>query len=283
MLRLEPGRPRARGHPPEPRVALDQRPEVVERALVGHRLAADVDPDELAVEQVAVADLLQPRAAEEVRLLVPLDEPLEPAHVQRRVLDPDVRAVVEDPGLDPAGLARRDHADPVRLPRLEHALEQLVAAARVLQVELVADLPRPPGPADHDRDAVDLGLGAEVVPEVGHRVAEQVAHHVLRARALDLHRRDVGLEDRDVHPPRARDAGQVQQRVRIGERQPEPVPIQTQQHRVVHDAAPRRVSSTYRACIGSTFVRSRQVTRFTRSNASGPRPRRTARPRRPTA
>ena len=31
------------------------------------------------------------------------------------------------------------------------------------------------------------------------------------------------------------------------------------------------VRSTYRACIGSTFVRSRQVIRFTRSNASGPR------------
>src|SRR4249920_2706378 len=84
------GRPRARRHLTEPPVALDQRPEVVQRALVQHGLAADVDADELAVEQVAVADLLQPRATEEVRLLVPLDEPLEPAHVQRRVIAADV-------------------------------------------------------------------------------------------------------------------------------------------------------------------------------------------------
>jgi len=49
---------------------------------------------------------------------------VEPAHVERGVLDPDVRTVVEDPGLDPAGLARGDDADPVLLPRLEDALEQ---------------------------------------------------------------------------------------------------------------------------------------------------------------
>ena len=98
---LEPGRPRAGRDLPQTRVALDQRPEVVQRALVGHRLAADLDADQLAVEQVAVADLLQAAAAEEVGALVPLDEPLEPAHVQRRVLDPDVRAVVEDARLDP--------------------------------------------------------------------------------------------------------------------------------------------------------------------------------------
>src|SRR4030095_9486814 len=133
---LEPGRPRARRHPPHARVALDQRPEVVQRALVPHGLAADVDADELSVDQVAVADLLQPRAPEEVSLLFPLDEPLEPAHVQRRVLDPDVRSVVEDPRLDPPRLAGCDHADPVRLAGLEHALEELVAAARVLQIEL---------------------------------------------------------------------------------------------------------------------------------------------------
>src|SRR3546814_3810142 len=55
-------------------------------------------------------------------------------------------------------------------------------------------------------DAVDIRLRAEVVAQVGRRVTEQVAHHVLRARSLDLHRRDVGLEDRDVHPPSAGDA-----------------------------------------------------------------------------
>ena len=37
---------------PERGVALEHGPEVVQRALVGHRVAADVDADELAVEQV---------------------------------------------------------------------------------------------------------------------------------------------------------------------------------------------------------------------------------------
>src|SRR5262245_41673921 len=169
---FEPWGPGAGGDPSEPRLALEQRPDVVQRALVGHRIAADVDADELAIEQVPVADLLQALAADEVGALIPLDELLEPGHVQRRVLDADVRAVVEDPGLDAPGLARRDHADPVRLAGLEHLLEQVVAPRRVLQVQLVADLARPARTADDDRDAVDLGLGAEVVAQVGHVVAE---------------------------------------------------------------------------------------------------------------
>jgi hypothetical protein len=215
------------------------RPEVVQRALVAHRRPTDVDPDELPVDAF-LGDPSQRVLADEVRVLIQLDEPLQPADVERRVLAPHVRSVVEDAGLDPARLRWRDRADPVCPARLLDQAPQLISPRRVAEVELVADLSRPPGAGDHERDAVHLGFRAPVVPEVGDRVAEQVADHVLGSRSLDLHRRHIGFLDVDVEAGERGHALRVEQRVGIGEREPEPVLLETQQHRVVDDPAPPR-------------------------------------------
>ena len=82
------------------------------------------------------------------------------------VVDGHVRAVVEDAGLDPACLARRDRADVVRLAGLHDPIPQVAATRRVAQVDLVADLAGPARPADDDRDAVDLGRQRPVVLDV---------------------------------------------------------------------------------------------------------------------
>ncbi len=126
-----------------------------------------------------------------------------------------------------------------RRPRLHHAVPQLDPARTVAQVDLVADLARPARARHDDRDAVQVACPAEVVPEVRHRVAEQRADHVLRPRALHLKRRDVWLPQPHVQSREGRDAQAVQERVRVGEREPEVLLPQPQQDRVVHDAAGR--------------------------------------------
>ena len=62
------------------------------------------------------AELLERGLADVVLRLV-LHQALEAHHVERRVVERHVRAVVEDAGLDPAGLARRDRPDAELLAR----------------------------------------------------------------------------------------------------------------------------------------------------------------------
>ena len=69
------------------------------------------------------------------------------------------------------------------------------------------------------------------------RVAEQRPHDVLRLRALDLDRVDLGLADRDVQPAVDRDAARPQAGVAVGEGQPPAVLLDPEQDRVVDDAA----------------------------------------------
>ena len=139
------------GLPSRQRVALA-------RQLEREGVARDLDADQLAAH-AASADLLERRLADVVGVLR-LDQPFEPHHLERVVLDRHVRAVVEDAGLDPARLARRDRPDLVRPPGLHDPVPQVAAARRVAQVDLVADLAGPAGPTDDDRDPVELGGAA---------------------------------------------------------------------------------------------------------------------------
>jgi hypothetical protein len=82
----------------------------------------------------------------------------------------------------------------VGLPGLQYRVPELDAVTgRVLQVDLVAELAGVAGPRDDDLHAVELVLAHEVVRDVDDVPAEEVDHHVLRLRALHLHRPDVGL------------------------------------------------------------------------------------------
>src|SRR5262245_63890631 len=107
------------------------------RDLERQRLAGELDPDELAVD-APDPDLLERRLADVVGRLR-LDEPLEAHDLERVVLDRHVRAVVEDAGLDPAGLDGRHRPDAELPAGLEHAVPQVAAARRVAKVDLVAD------------------------------------------------------------------------------------------------------------------------------------------------
>ena len=135
--------------------------------------------------------------------------------------DRHVRAVVEDAGLDPARLARRDRADVVRPAGLHDPVPQVAAARRVAQVDLVADLAGPAGPADDDGDAVELGRQRPVVLDVVDGGAERASRITsLRLRALDLDRVDLGLADLDVEARVDGHAARPQAGVGVGEVHP---------------------------------------------------------------
>ena len=68
-------------------------------------------------------------------------------------------------------------------------------------------------------------------------VAEERLHDVLRLRALDLDRVDLGLADRDVHARVDRHAARPQAGVAVGEGQPPAVLLDAEEDRVVDDAA----------------------------------------------
>jgi hypothetical protein len=74
-----------------------------------------------------------------------LDQALQAHDLERVVRDRHVRAVVEDPGLDPARLRRRDRPDVVRPAGVHDPVPQVAAARRVAEVDLVADLGGPAG------------------------------------------------------------------------------------------------------------------------------------------
>src|SRR5512132_4512045 len=121
-------------------------PEVLEPHPEG--LAAQRHADELAVDALG-RDPSERILADEVG--VELDQALHAGHVERRVLHRHVVAVVEDPGLEPPLVARGDRADPRWSSRLHHAVPELGAARAVAQVDLVADLTRPPRARDDHR------------------------------------------------------------------------------------------------------------------------------------
>ena len=216
------------------RVARGHRP-VLRRLF--DRVAVELDPDELARHALA-PDPLERVLADVVGFLL-LDQALQASDLERVGLEAEVRAPVEDAGLHASDVRRRRDADAVRLAGVEDPLPQVVAAAGVAQVDLVADDGRPSRSADHDGDAVQVGLVAPVVLHVEDPVAEQVAHRVLGLRALHLHRVDLGVPDVHVHTRVHCGAHRVQARVGVRQCEPPPVLFDAQQHGVVHDAAVR--------------------------------------------
>ena len=143
---------------------------------------------------------------------------------QHPAFDPPDRGGV--PGLQAEGLARRHDRFP-----------QGVALRAVLQVDFVAQFARPAGAGDDDRDAVELQLAQPVVAQVADLIAEQRGHDLPRLRPLQLQRGDVGLVDMDVEAAVHRHPLRPKQYVAVGQRQPEPVLGQPQQHGVVDQAA----------------------------------------------
>src|SRR5262249_35462006 len=142
---LESRRPRTGRHTTDRRTAVEDRPEIVQRALVRHRCTPDVDADELPVDAL-VRDPREGPLADEILLLIEFDVLLQAGDVERGVARAaDVRPVVEDAGLDPPGLRRRDRGDAVRSARLLHPPPYVVAPGGVAEVDLVPDLSRPSG------------------------------------------------------------------------------------------------------------------------------------------
>ncbi len=238
---------------------VDNRPEVLEPHA--ERLAVDPHADELACDTVG-ADLLERRARDELVLVVELDEPLETGDLERVVRDVHVVAVVEDAGLDAALVARRDRAQLELLAGGHDRVPELVREAGVAQVHLVAELRAPACSRDHDRDAVELGLLVPVVALVGDLVAEELADQRLRQRPLDLQRRHVGLADLDIEARERLHTERVQQRVGVGEREPEVVLGELQQDRVVDDAAVGRADQHVLAlpgCVSREIARREQL------------------------
>ncbi len=135
-------------------------------------------------------------------------------------------------------MAGGDDLELVRLPRLEHGVPQrLGVQSGVAQVDFVAFLPREARLGHDDRAARDLRFEEAVVGDVADAAADQVDHQGQRLRPLDLHRADVDLVDGHVPAQAHVHALQPVQQVGVGQREPELVAREAQQHRVVQDAA----------------------------------------------
>src|SRR5688500_8293894 len=129
------------------------------RHLGAELVAVELDADELPVDALR-PDPLQ-RVLADVVLWLVLDEPLQTHHVQRRVGDRHIRAVVEDARLDTARLAGCDRLDTELLPRVGDGAPEFVALGAVEEVHLEAGDRRPPGAADQHGHAADLDLRSE--------------------------------------------------------------------------------------------------------------------------
>src|SRR5207245_11504333 len=115
---------------------------------------------------------------DEVLLRAEIDEPSQPYFIGV-VFERHVGPVVQDATLDPPNLRGRDRADVVFLPRLHDPVPELDASTAVRQVHLVADLGRPTGPRDDDRNAADFGAHEIVVTEVEDRATHEILQDVL--------------------------------------------------------------------------------------------------------
>src|SRR5207247_10606840 len=133
-------RPSSGGHGPFRHVELD-------------RLAVDLDADEPPL-RTFVLEACEGRFADEVARLVEVDGPSE-AHLIGVVLDRHVRAVVQDARLDAADIRGARGPAVVLLPRLHDRVPELSSERAVEEVQLVADLPRPTGASDEERNPVE--------------------------------------------------------------------------------------------------------------------------------
>src|SRR5438132_8660380 len=146
----------------------------------GHRMDLrtwDLDADELSL-QALFLDLRERLLPDEVCLLAEIDEPAQTYFVGV-VFERHVGPVIQDATLDPPNLRGRDWADVVFLPGFHDPVPELDASTAVRQIHLVADLGRPTGPRDDDRNAANFGAHEIVVTEVEDRATHEILQDVL--------------------------------------------------------------------------------------------------------
>src|SRR6266545_3148131 len=148
------------------------------------RFARDLDPDELTLHPLAL-DAPECFLAEVVRRLALVDGPSQ-SDLVRIVVEDDVRAVVQDPRLDPPNLRGRDRPDVVSCPSGRDLVPQRSGVLRIAEVQLVSALRAPSRPREDERDAVEVRLREMVVLEIQDPIAEEVDHDVFRLRPLEL-------------------------------------------------------------------------------------------------
>src|SRR5579862_7913409 len=190
----QPRRPDQVGDMADPVPVAERGPERGNLEL--QRVSRHFNADKLARDALRAHPV--ERGLADVVPLLRLDQSLHAGDLQRVILQRHVGVVVEDAGLDPARLARRDRPDLVALTRGHDRVPQIIAPGRVPQENLVPDLAGPARPADHDLDAIERRVRAEVVPQPGDLVAEQVTHQWFRLGPLDLDRIDRRFVDGDV-------------------------------------------------------------------------------------
>ncbi len=135
-------------------------------------------------------------------------------------------------------MRRGNHHQVVRLAGLQHGVpHRLRVLQGVDEIDLIALLAGETRLRHQHLAAADFAPHQAVVGNVANRLADQVDHQRLGLRALDLHRRDVDLADGDVELHAVVDAAQPPLDVAVGQREPELVLGDTQQDRVVQNAA----------------------------------------------
>ena len=153
------------------------------------RLAVHLESHQPALDPVP-PDSLQGFLADEP--LLGLDLPLQPQFVQvgRQI---HVRLIIENAGLNAAGVVRAGGDEAEGLPAREDERDHLLHA-RIVQAEhLIPHLAGPAGAGDDHRDAArEFGFHQPVVAQRLDAVADEGQQDVRRFWTLDLHRVDIG-------------------------------------------------------------------------------------------
>src|SRR5262249_54853346 len=117
---LESRRPRTGRHTTDRRTAVEDRPEIVQRALVRHPCTPHVDADELPVDAL-VRDPREGPLADKLWLLIDSAVLPQPGDGERGAAgDAKARPELKEAALDPRAPRRRDRGDPVRSARPLH-------------------------------------------------------------------------------------------------------------------------------------------------------------------
>ena len=153
--------------------------------------------------------------------------------LERVVLAGHLVSVGQQPALDPLDQVRAAGRDPVRLPRLPDHVPQRLAEMAAFEVDLESALARVARAGDDLPRARNLDPAELEEADVADLRAEEIRQQRLGLRPLHGERADVGLSYLRVHARAERQPLGVEQHVGIGDREPEPVLGQLQQHRIV--------------------------------------------------
>ena len=173
--------------------------------------------------------ILQRRLADEI-ILAEVDHGAEPRRVRahRRV---EVRAGIQQPGLDPPRTTHRDREHAERPARLEQARAHRLSIDVGREVDLPPQLVGEPGPRDDDLLARNShGSGVEIAKRQGVRPVHRGRQDLERVRALHLADPDVRVDHLDVHASAVRLEPERQVTVRLPV--PEPILRQPDEHPV---------------------------------------------------